>query len=64
MLKKLRRQLSILCTLITSAILLAMATSALIISEKQLNDRSTLSLQSNLSTIANRLTTEKSISQL
>lgn len=64
MLKKLRRQLSITCTLITSAILLAMATSALITSEKQLNDRSTLSLQSNLATIANRLTTDKSISQL
>lgn len=64
MLKKLRWQLSITCTLITSAILLAMATSALITSEKQLNDRSTLSLQSNLATIANRLTTDKSISQL
>lgn len=64
MLKKLRWQLSITCTLITSAILLAMATSALITSENQLNDRSTLSLQSNLATIANRLTTDKSISQL
>lgn len=64
MLKQLRLKLSITCTLITSAILLAMAVSALITSENQLNDRSILSLESNLATIANRLTTDKTISQL
>lgn len=64
MLKTLRRQLSITCTLITSAILIAMAVLTLITSEKQINEKNQLNLKSQLSTIANHLMTDPTISHL
>lgn len=62
MLKKLRRRLALLCTVITGAVLLAMALCALTISERQLNERNEMSFQSNVNAIMYKLQSDHTIS--
>lgn len=61
MLKQLRRRFTLLCTVITGAILLAMAVCALTISERQLSERNQISFQSNVNTIIYQLHSDRMI---
>lgn len=62
MLKKLRFRLTMLCSLITGAILIAMAATALMISESQLAQANAATFESNISAILTKLQNDRTVS--
>lgn len=62
MLKQLRHRFTLLCTIITGAVLLTMAACALTISERQLNERNQISFQSSVNSILYKLQSDRIIS--
>lgn len=62
MLAKLRKKLTVLCSIVTGAVLIAMAFLALGISENQLAKAHTAAFKSNITTVVYRLQIDKGIS--